>query len=210
MTKLVRSLVEIWEPEIQKPKWPFIARASAHQYNLAPTDEEACGRWNSQNTHMYQNTLNWHPIPCVVHTPWQKRKQKAQCLVASFLHGQKHVAVTATNHTDGCQLAGTTSRTSFLWHCLGMLLFCRHSEERRMSKEQHAPPMDTACTRCIVNTFWHVNMHFLLYVLAPITSASSEHFLTANVSSWAEDQWTVHDWFVHKSTTPRGFPFCRC
>uniref|UniRef100_A0A224Y9A6 Uncharacterized protein n=1 Tax=Rhipicephalus zambeziensis TaxID=60191 RepID=A0A224Y9A6_9ACAR len=89
----------------------------------------------------------------------------------------------------GHQLAGTVSWTSFLQHCLGMLLFCHHSEQRdrRMSKE-HEPPMHTAYTHYIVNTFRHVNMRSLLYALALIIFASSERILTASVSIPAENQ----------------------
>uniref|UniRef100_A0A131YE13 Uncharacterized protein n=1 Tax=Rhipicephalus appendiculatus TaxID=34631 RepID=A0A131YE13_RHIAP len=135
---------------------------------------------------MHKNTLNWHPIPCVVHTLEKKKEKRAlwpglsrseEC--GSYCHKPHH----------GHQLAGTVSWTSFLQHCLGMLLFCHHSEQRdrRMSKE-HEPPMHTAYTHYIVNTFRHVNMRSLLYALALIIFASSERFLTASVSIPAENQ----------------------
>lgn len=183
-----------------------------HSQSICPPIQPGTNRWGSQwqvklpkHAHVPKYSQLASNTMCSPHT-LAKKKTKSTVPCGQFSAWSE--ACGSYCHKPHRWLPVGRHHVQDKWHCLGMLLFCRHSEERRMSKEQHAPPMDTACTLCVVNTFWHVNMHFLLYVLALITSASSEHFLTANVSSWAEDQWTVHDWFVHKSMTPRGFLFC--
>lgn len=86
-------------------KQPFVARAAAHRCHVALRCEDACNRCHSQNTRMQQKYSEPASIYRVQSTAWQQ----TLCLVVSFLLGQKHLAVIATNHTDSCYWAGTSS-----------------------------------------------------------------------------------------------------